>query len=133
MISITVPMAAFGKARPRVVKTRRGKSHTFMPDEYQAKRDELRWHCAGIDIPDGPVHLSITAVRQLPKSWSKKRRAEMLGTYSPTIPDVDNIAGAIMDALFKQDNQVVTLFCEKIWGEEHELRIEIVPDSERKR
>lgn len=121
-VVVHVPMAAFGKARPRV--TSRG---TFMPSDYTARKDELRWHFAGVDIPEGLVHLSVTAVREMPAQWSKRKKGDMRGTYAKPKPDVDNLAGAVMDALFDDDDRVISLFCEKVWGEQHELIIEISP------
>jgi Holliday junction resolvase RusA-like endonuclease len=114
-----VYMKAFGKARPRV--TRNG---TYMPRAYTRKKASLRRQF-GASVPDGLVHLSVTAVRQLPKSWSNKKRERMDGRYTKAGPDTDNIAGAVMDALFPDDSRVVTIFCEKVWGQRHALVIEI--------
>ena len=119
-----IPMAAFGKARPRV--TRNG---TYMPDEYTDNKEALR--LAFGPVPAGMVHLSVTAVRRMPVSWSKKKRAAMDGCYTQAGPDNDNILGAVMDALFHQDNRVVTTFCEKLWGYEHELVIEVAVAGRR--
>jgi Holliday junction resolvase RusA-like endonuclease len=40
-------------------------------------------------------------------------------------PDADNIAGAVMDALFENDAAVVEVACRKVWGPSPELRIEV--------
>lgn len=117
-ISQTVYMRPFGKARPRVTD-----NGTYMPASYTRKKKQLRG--AFDDVPDGLVHLSVTAVRKMPKSWGTKKREKMRGTYAKPIPDVDNIAGAVMDALFGDDSGVVSVFCEKIWGDEFRMDIEI--------
>lgn len=122
-VAKTIPMAAFGKARPRVTQ-----NGTYMPDEYQDKVEQLRW--AFGSVPTGLVHVSVTAVRQVPKSWSKKNQAAAMGRYAKPKPDADNILGAVMDALFEDDDRVVTVFCEKVWGDEHALVIEVAPADE---
>ncbi len=118
-ITKTIPMKAFGKARPRV--TRNG---TYMPRDYEANRDALRWQF-GPHVPDGLVHLSVTAVRAMPKSWSKKKREQMRGQYAKPKPDIDNVVGAVMDSLFPDDDVVISIFGEKVWGDEHQIVIEI--------
>ena len=65
------------------------------------------------------------AVRAMPGSWSKRRRAAMAGAWCASKPDADNIAGAVMDALFEDDAAVVAVSCSKLWGPAGELRIEI--------
>ena len=122
-VSKTISMAAFGKARPRVTE-----NGTYMPKAYQKQVDALRW--AFGSVPSGLVHVSVTAVRQVPKSWSKAKQAAAHGSYAKPKPDVDNIVGAVMDALFEDDDRVVSVFCEKVWGEEHTLMIEVAPANQ---
>lgn len=113
-------LPAFGKARPRVTQ-----NGTYMPHDYQAQRDRLR--LAFGDVPAGLVHLSVSVVRQMPASWSRAKRDRMRGAYASPKPDIDNILGAVMDALFQEDDRVVSVFAEKRWGDEHEILIEIAP------
>lgn len=115
-----VLMPAFGKARPRVTT-----NGTYMPAEYEAQRAQLR--AAFGSVPDGLVHLSVSVVRQMPASWSRAERARQRGAYARPKPDIDNILGAVMDALFQDDDRVVSVFGEKKWGDRHELLIEVVP------
>ena len=114
-----IPLPPFGKARPRV--TRHG---TFMPREYQAARDALRRAFGPVDVPP-PWRVTVTAVRAMPASWSKRRRGEMAGAWCVSKPDADNIVGAVMDALFEDDAAVVEVACRKVWGPSPELRIEV--------
>ncbi len=115
-----VPIEPFGKARPRVTKT----GHAYMPDGYIAARASLRLRFGAVTVAP-PWVLKVTAVRAMPGSWSKRRRAEMAGAWCMTKPDADNIAGAVMDALFEDDAAVVEVACRKVWGPSPELRIEI--------
>ena len=115
----TVPVEPFGKARPRVTA-----KNTYMPRSYTKARDTLRLLFGPVVVPP-PWGVHITAVRKMPVSWSKRQRAAMDGQYCLTKPDADNIAGAVMDALFTDDAAVVSVACLKRWGAAGELRIEI--------
>ena len=112
-----VPLEPFGKARPRVTA-----GHTYMPSSYTKARDDLRRLFGPVIVPP-PWSVQITAVRKMPVSWSKRQRAAMDGRYCLTKPDADNIAGAVMDALFEDDAAVVEVSCLKRWGAAGELRI----------
>jgi len=122
-VSKTIPMPAFGKARPRVTQ-----NGTYMPTDYAEQVEQLRW--AFGSVPGGLVHVSVTAVRQIPSSWSQKKQAAAVGRYAKPKPDADNILGAVMDALFEDDDRVISVFCEKVWGKEHALKIEVSPENE---
>jgi Holliday junction resolvase RusA-like endonuclease len=111
----TIPMKAFGKARPRV--TRNG---TFMPPDYERQRTQLKMLFGPVEV-EGLVRLSVTAVRKLPKKTDKAP-----GDHCTHGPDVDNIAGAVMDSLFPEDDSVViSVYCEKIWGLEDSMIIRL--------
>lgn len=122
----TIPMPAFGKARPRVTE-----NGTYMPPEYKKQINKLRQ--AFGSVPSGLVHVSVTAVRQVPTSWSKAKQAAAIGKYAKPKPDADNILGSVMDALFEDDDRVISVFCEKVWGAEHALVIEVAPANQEER
>jgi Holliday junction resolvase RusA-like endonuclease len=113
-------MAAFGKARPRVTRT----GHTYMPDEYTRQRDDLRRLFGAVDVAP-PWRVRVTVAREMPRSWSKKRRAASGGAWCSAKPDIDNIIGAVMDALFPDDAAVVAIEAVKRWGDEHGMTIEV--------
>ena len=95
-----------------------------MPHSYTLARDALRLMFGAVTVAP-PWSLHVTAVRAMPASWSKRKQAEMAGAWCMTKPDADNIAGAVMDALFEDDAAVVEVACRKVWGVAPELRIEI--------
>lgn len=78
---------------------------------------------------EGPVKLRIVATFEIPKSWSKKRRAEMVGAYHTQKPDRDNIEKSIQDGLnriaFADDCQVADGRCVKRWGLYAETYVEV--------
>lgn len=116
---VTVPLAPFGKARPRVTA-----GHTYMPDSYTRARDDLRRMFGPVTVA-APWGLLVTAIRPMPASWSKRRQAEMAGRWCTTKPDADNIVGAVMDALFEDDAGIVIVTCRKVWGVSGEMRIAV--------
>lgn len=114
-----IPLEPFGKARPRVTR-----GNTYMPHEYTRARDTLRLMFGAVTVAP-PWALHVTAVRAIPRSWPARRRAAMAGAWCASKPDADNIAGAVMDALFEDDAAVVAVTCRKIWGATGALEIEI--------
>lgn len=53
-----------------------------------------------------PNTLEIAFFIKMPKSWSKKKRAEMDGRPHLQRPDLDNLIKAFKDALLEEDSQV---------------------------
>lgn len=109
-----------GKARPRM-NTRTGRAYT--PTNTKLYEYSLRqWFIR--DYPyfkpiETRVKVTIIAYFGIPKSTSKKKKAEMLqGIISPTKkPDADNIVKIVLDAMnkfaFNDDTQVTKLEIEK--------------------
>jgi len=52
------------------------------------------------------------------KSWSKKKREQMLGKPHKAKPDIDNLCKAFLDALLAEDSHVYSLTAEKYWSNE---------------
>lgn len=113
------PMEPFGKARPRVTA-----NGTYMPREYQAARRALRLAFGEVTVRP-PWIVRVTAVRQMPASWSKRKRAELDGRWCVTRPDVDNIVAGVLDALFDEDSAVVSVSGMKVWGVAFGLKVEV--------
>lgn len=69
--------------------------------------------------PSGYIFIRIDAYFPIPKSWTKKKKADALaGDIYPTgKPDIDNIQKAVLDALngsaYDDDKQVVKIVCTK--------------------
>lgn len=64
---------------------------------------------------------------EMPKSWSKKKRAAMLGKPHQQKPDIDNLAKAVMDALCEEDSYIYALHAEKYWADEPGIEIDVIP------
>lgn len=119
-----------GKARPRVTRMR-----TYTPrrtKEYESRIRAAYLEADGKRI-DEPVFVTIRAVFGVPKSWSKRKRAEAFdGAIAvQKKPDADNIAKVVLDALngvaYKDDAQVYGLSVMKVWeeGEGAGARVEV--------
>lgn len=62
--------------------------------------------------------VSLQFVLPMPKSWSKKKRAEMNGRPHKQTPDLSNMIKAIEDSLLKDDSRVWHYgLMMKTWGE----------------
>ncbi len=123
----TIPGKPYAKRRPRAAyNPKLGRSITFnAPGNAEAERSVA--HYAGQVIPapiEGPVRVQIIAVFEVPKSWSKKRQREALGTYHTQKPDRDNVEKWVLDGMnrvaFADDGQVGRGETVKIWGERAE-------------
>lgn len=104
-----------GKARPRSTKS--GRHYT--PAKTRRYEAEIKAAALAAALAQGwlksdePIRLHIGAWFNVPKSWSRKKRAQArLGNLYPTVkPDGDNICKAVCDALnevvYHDDKQVV--------------------------
>jgi Holliday junction resolvase RusA-like endonuclease len=91
------------KPSPRVVRYRNWK------DRFRVMCEQYQWS------PE-PV-LKVTFMVEMPRSWSKRKRAEMLHKPHQQKPDIDNICKSVLDAHGVDDGHVWKLRAAKIWGE----------------
>ena len=135
-VEFFVPGPPQGKARPRVVRRKDGRSMTYTPDktvkyEGLVQREYIAQSGGYQFAPDLPLIVTILAVFPVPKSESKKRKAEMLlGRMFPTKkPDLDNIAKVICDALngiaYADDSRIVSMVMNKEYGENPGIYVSI--------
>lgn len=80
---------------------------------YRAFADECR--AKGLSIEQSGQ--KITFFIPMPKSWGKKKRAEMNMQPHQQVPDVDNLLKAALDAVHKQDCAVWSIWTEKRWSD----------------
>ena len=126
-VCFAIPGNPFGKQRPRA--TRQGR--VFTPKETVRHENTI----GSLALPhfptplEGPVRLTVEAVFALPASWSKKKRAAMLGRPHTSKPDASNVAKAIEDALnriaYADDAQIAEAVTRKRWGEAAETRVTV--------
>lgn len=135
-MKFTVPGQPKGKARARTVRRGGGKSFSYTPEGtilYENLIKTCYLQDAGhVLFNDGqPLAVDIIAFYEVPKSYSKKKKQEMLdGQLYPTKkPDIDNIAKCVLDALnklaYRDDTQVVRLHMEKRYAKIPRVEVEI--------
>lgn len=74
--------------------------------------DELR--AMDCELPESGA--KITFQMPMPKTWSKKKRAEMLGQPHRQRPDVDNMLKALQDAVHEEDSHIWNVEITKLWS-----------------
>jgi len=116
------------QARPRTAVIA-GHAIIYDPKESKEFKNFVKMTAAKyapVSLLEGPLALSITVYRMVPKSFSAKRRVQALDPedgriYPVTRPDVSNYVKGIEDALtgiiWKDDAQITDLFVFKRFGE----------------
>lgn len=126
MITFSIEGTPVGKARPRL--SRYG---TYTPTKTKNYEELVRTtvkNMFGDFIPlEGALEVRIIAVFEVPKSYSKKKKRELIGKEQIFKPDADNISKIILDSLnglvYKDDSQVAKLNVHKIYGEKAEVTV----------
>lgn len=131
MIRFEIPGKPVAKARPRLGKY----GNTYTPEKTSNYESLVRYtfkkNFPGHKPYLGIVEASITAIFEVPKSYSKKKTKELLGSHDnyTNKPDLDNIAKIILDSLnkvaFKDDSQVTILHLNKEYGEQAKVIVEL--------
>lgn len=127
IVSFRIDGECVPMARPRAGRN----GHFFTPAKSRIYKDKvrevaeiaMRQRC--VETLDCPIHLSIIIYKEVPQSWSQKKKDRALAHEIEPIgkPDVDNQAKAIMDGitaacLWADDARVVSLYVAKHYGEE---------------
>ena len=131
MIRFEILGQPIAKQRPRV--TRSGIAYTpsktvnyeaIVRYTYQSKYPQQ-------ELILGRIEANITAVFPVPKSYSKKKTAELLNGHNnyDKKPDCDNLAKIILDSLngiaYKDDSQVTVLHINKEYGTQPKVIVEL--------
>ena len=98
-------------AKPRMTRADRWKKRPAT-EKYWRFKDEVR--LLGVTVPDSGSH--VTFIIPMPKSWSKKKKLALDGQPHRQRPDVDNLAKALLDAIFDEDAGVWDIRVTKLWG-----------------
>ena len=122
MIRFTIPGQPRGKGRPRAT-ARGGYVRAYTDSKTRAYEHSIRaaYQEAGGTMMEGPLRVEIRAVFEPPRSLSKRRSAEMMGTAQTHKPDADNVIKAVLDGLngaaYQDDSQVAEIRACKVYGE----------------
>lgn len=123
LLAFKIDVEPVGKGRPRF--TRDG--HAYTPERTRKFEAAVRAHAYEFmrrmnaqRIPEGvPIDVRVVALFPIPKSWTKKKKADATKLI-PRI-DVDNILKAVLDAMngvvFEDDRQIVKAVAEKRYSD----------------
>lgn len=131
MIKFEILGKPVAKARPRLSS----RGYAYTPQKTVNYENLVRYTFQS-EYPnhkpfEGYVEASITAIFEIPKSYSKKKTKELLKTHNNYNhkPDLDNIAKIILDSLngiaYRDDSQVTILHLNKEYGEMAKVKIEL--------
>ena len=95
--------------KPRL--TRQGRFTDRAKRYYQFAEDVREF---GIQVPESGAKLSFFI--PMPKSWTKKKKAHMIGTPHQQTPDIDNLIKAVLDAIYEDDKVVWDIRASKHWA-----------------
>lgn len=132
-----VPGEPHGKARPKVTRTKSGNSLTYTPDKTVAYEELVRQRYTNAAPADfrfdagRPLYMIVNAYMGIPKSKTKRQKAEMLANIlRPTKkPDFDNIFKILCDALngiaYADDAQIVEAHIYKRYSGSPRVEVEV--------
>ena len=118
---ITIHMSPMSK--PRQVRSDVWKKRPVVL-KWRKWADEIRLACRYENfVPSNELMMEFYL--PMPKSWSKKKKAEFVGKphMQKTRNDLDNLIKAVMDALIKDDGCVHYLKASKFWAEEGMIKL----------
>lgn len=84
--------------------------------EYFSYRDDVKFLCSQNGYVQGDS-LDIVFQIPFPASYTKKKRASLLGRPHQEKPDIDNLVKAWLDACLSDDKKVWDVRARKVWGE----------------
>ena len=103
-------------SKPRMTRADTWKKRPCVT-RYWAYKDELNEKIKELDIKVQD-ELFLEFYMPMPKSWSKKKKLDLLNKPHQQKPDIDNLVKGVMDAIFKEDSHVHTIYAKKIWSNE---------------
>lgn len=131
-ISFEIPGKPGSKARPRISRYTK---QAYTPQKTLNYENLVKYifitEHKDFKPFENSVKAKITAIFEVPKSYSKKKRTELLNwNYGyPHKPDTDNIAKIVLDSLnglaYKDDAQITKLEVEKSYGEQAKVIVEL--------
>lgn len=123
-----------GKGRPRLARVGSG-VRTYTPKEtenYEAYIKVTYLNLVGHRKLEGQIQAEIIGIFSIPKSESKKRKADMMAgkiLHTKKI-DCDNLAKTVLDALngiaYDDDKQICRLYVEKRYGKSPCVKVRLI-------
>lgn len=86
---------------------------------------QFKDECRVSDVQLPACGARITFHMPMPKSWSRKKKANMHGKPHQQKPDLDNLLKAVGDALFDDDSCIWDISAKKVWSDIGKIEIEV--------
>jgi Holliday junction resolvase RusA-like endonuclease len=119
MIEFKIPGPPTPKGRPRL-----GRHGVYTPQKTKDAEALCKWFArSNCNLMSGPLSMKIRFGMPIPKSYSKKKRAEISAgrLHHMKTPDLDNLAKLVLDALngiaYDDDKQIIELTVSKFYAE----------------
>jgi len=90
---------------------------------YKKWKNALRWEAKQQKFELGD-NIQIGFYFSMPKSWSKKKKSQMMGRPHTQTPDLDNLIKSTVDALKSKDSSVYDIRAYKLWSDSDAICIE---------
>ena len=103
--------------KPRQTRSDRWKKRPAVI-RYRAFADECR-----LRIKQPLDGATVVFYLPMPKSWSKKKKAALVGQPHRQKPDLDNLMKALGDALYGDDSTIAAICLSKVWAVEGGIEI----------
>jgi Holliday junction resolvase RusA-like endonuclease len=120
LLDILIPGEPVAKGRHRTVR-KTGMNYT--PKKTLDAEKRIAMACSAQyqgPMLDEPLRLDLTFSMGMPKSWSKKKRAEMDGQPCTKKPDLDNLIkitdGINHSGVWRDDSLVTQIVAEMVWS-----------------
>ena len=107
--------------KPRMTQSDKWKKRNVVM-RYREYRDFLKYSALAEKFQAGNELIMRFEIK-IPKSYSKKKKAELLGKPCNITPDIDNLVKAVMDSLLQEDKTVWKICASKRWAEEGKVVI----------
>jgi len=121
---VSIELKIDPKPKPRMVRSDRWRKRPCVLKYWEFK-DRLV-ELATVQGYEIQKPLSLTFVIPMPKSWSDKKKKEMLGKDHEQTPDLDNLIKAFKDCLTDKDEWISRYDpMLKIWGTEGRIMIHL--------
>ncbi len=105
-------------AKPRMTRSDKWKQRPIVM-RYRAFKDEIRLH--KVTLPESGSH--IVFYLPMPESWTAKKKLKLCGEAHLTVPYLDNLIKALLDALFTQDSHIWHYTASKLWAKKGAIHI----------
>jgi len=114
-------------AKPRMTRADQWKKRPIA-EKYWAFKDEIKKQAKEQGFQIGETYRVEFHVG-MPKSWSKKKKREMVGQPHKQTPDVDNFLKSLNDCLLDDDSAVWYVVAVKKWAEKSSIKVENFPND----